>query len=567
MTILKCQTASPGIAIGNASLIRQEEFRIPTKKIREHEIETELSRFNDCTNKLITDIDSMISNFEHSQDNKDILETHKMILTDPELEHKISSRIKNDLSGLEHAISEHFEEVVGFFQKMDNEYLSLRSSDYRDVASRMLRHLLKLDDKRFEKLTENSIVIMKDITPSMVTKIFEKKVRGLCIEKGSKNSHSAIIARSLSIPMLINCQELVKKIHQDQTLIIDGHNAELIITPGKKLLEKFSKMQNEELEKQQILLKILNVQTKTVDGKPITLMSNIEIPEEILPVLANKSEGIGLFRTEFLFLGKTEFPDENEQAKIYREIAEKIAPNPLIIRTIDIGGDKLSELLNITNEENPNLGCRGIRLSFENMKIFKTQIRAILKANTKGNVKIMFPMITSVWEIEKAKKIVRKCYSEMNCKNAEIPIGAMIEIPSAALSSEQIARECDFLSIGTNDLIQYTLAVDRDNHHVSDYYDPFHPAILQLIKLTIDSAHKAGIKTAVCGELASNKEFLPLLIGFGIDELSVSPGKMLQIKKQILEQDYQAAEKIALKCLKAKNSKNIQRILKSYNPI
>ena len=308
------------------------------------------------------------------------------------------------------------------------------------------------------------------------------------------------------------------------------------------------------------LKKVLNFKAKTSDGKRIKLMSNIEIPEEIDQVIKNRSEGIGLFRTEFLFMDADEFPTEEQQFQIYRKIAEKCAPEPVVIRTIDLGGDKLSNLLNIGHELNPNLGCRGIRISLEYVSVFKTQIKAILRANMKDNVKMMFPMISCVSEVLKAKMIIEECKNELKEQNIsfdpEIGIGAMIEIPSAAITSDDIAKECDFLSIGTNDLVQYTLAVDRDNETVSDYYQPSHLSVLRLIKMTIENAHAHDIKVAVCGEMASEKKYIQLLIGLGIDELSVSPGRFLMIKNEILQIDSGKAKKLVRKIFNALEDEN-----------
>lgn len=562
MKILECRSAAEGIAIGKALIIEQEKFRIPKKKIAVHEAEIELKRFKICTDKFISDIDILMQDFEHSKENNDILETHKMILSDPELADKIAKLIKEDLYSLEHAVNEHFKEVVSFFQSMENEYYAMRSSDYKDVASGLLRRLLKNEDTRIENINHDSVLILRAVTPSLIIKMYQKGAAGIIVEKGSINSHSAILARSLAIPMAVNCPKILTEIKQNDAVILDSIDSKFIISPNKEYTEKYTNLLQDVNTQKEELKKIREIQSRTSDGKKIALMSNIEIPEEINSVLKNKSDGVGLFRTEFLFLGRSELPSEEEQMNIYLDIAEKIAPHPLIIRTVDIGGDKLSEILNVVHEDNPNLGCRGIRLSFANPKVFKTQIRAVLKANTKGNIKLMFPMISNVEEMIKAKKIVMICADEL--KLALPKIGAMIEIPSAALTSQQIAKECDFLSIGTNDLIQYTLAADRDNELVADCYEPFHPAILNLIKLTVDNAHKENIEVAVCGELASNEDFLPLLVGFGVDELSVSPGRILQIKSNILSGDFQEAKEIAEKCLQAATTKEIKIIIKKY---
>lgn len=548
MEIIKGIAVSSGIAIGYAKLVRKEKLLIKRKTIQDYEIEDELLHFEKSVNHVVKDIDTLIADLSHSKVNKEILTTHKMILQDPEFFDKITKLISNELYSLENAINEHFSSLVELFNNMDNEYFSLRSQDYEDVADRLLGHLLKQEKNYFEKLDENSILISENITPSGVTKAYEKKIKGFCTEKGSKNSHSSIIARSMNLPSVSGISKILSIIKEEQLLVIDGSKGLLIISPDDQTLKEYRELFQKEEEEKHKLQKLKNIESRTKDGKRILLMCNIEIPEELELVLKYNSDGIGLFRTEFLFIGRIELPSENEQYEIYKKIAEKCAPQPVIIRTIDVGGDKLSEILNIEHEENPNLGCRGIRISLENIPVFKTQIRAILRANSKGNVKIMFPMISSVDEVIKAKEIIEICKNELKKEkiafNPEIEIGAMIEVPSAAITSDLIAEECDFLSIGTNDLIQYTLAVDRDNQAVLSYYQPCHPAVIKLMKLTVKNAHKKGVKVAICGEMASEPEFIPILIGLGIDEFSVSPGKILLIKKEILQCDLHESAKM-----------------------
>ncbi len=555
MIILKGASVSTGIAIGKAKIIEKEVLQITRKSIKDHEIETEIEKFEKSVSHVLNDIDLLIKDLAQSKDHADILTTHKMILIDPEFTSKIKRSISEELMSMEHAISEHFNEIVDIFNNMKDDFFSQRSSDYEDVAYRLLSHILDKSTDRFGNLDENSVLIMEDISPSSVTKVFAKNICGLCTEKGSKNAHSSIIARSMNLPMLVAVHGLLENVKENDNIIIDGNAGKIVISPDKKTIGKYSKILEQQKKEIHKLKKILNIKAETSDGKKIKLMSNIEIPEEIDQVIKNRSEGIGLFRTEFLFMDADEFPTEEQQYQIYRKITERCAPEPVVIRTIDVGGDKLSKLLNIGHELNPNLGCRGIRISLEYVSVFKTQIKAILRANTKGNVKMMFPMISCVSEVLKAKKIIEECKSELKEQNISfnpaIGIGAMIEIPSAAITSDDIAKECDFLSIGTNDLVQYTLAVDRDNETVSDYYQPSHLSVLRLIKMTIENAHSHNIKVAVCGEMASEKKYIQLLIGLGIDELSVSPGRLLVIKNEILQIDSGKAEELAGKIFSA----------------
>ncbi|HHE39446.1 MAG TPA: phosphoenolpyruvate--protein phosphotransferase [Candidatus Cloacimonetes bacterium] len=546
MKKLKGIIVSSGIAIGSAKIVDRVKLQIKKKSIQHHEIEDELIKFEKSVEHVVKDIDNLIEDISQTE-NKEILTTHKMILQDPEFSKSIINLVSKELLSLEQAINDHFTDIVKLFNKMENKYYAERAHDYEDVAYRLLGHILKQKTDNLNKLDENSILIMRNISPSGITRVFEKKIKGLCTEKGSKTSHSSIIARSMNLPTLVGIPGLLDSVQEDQQVIIDGNDGQIIISPDKETLSYYKKKLAMETAEWEKLQEIINLESKTKDGKKITLMSNIEIPVETRQVVNFKSEGIGLFRTEFLFLDREELPSENEQYRIYKNIAEKIAPFPLVIRTIDVGGDKLSKILNIENEANPNLGCRGIRFSLEHHPIFKIQIKAILRANIYGNVKIMFPMISGVGEVIKAKKVIEQCKKELENKNVEfngnIQIGSMIEIPSAALTSDLISEECDFLSIGTNDLVQYTLAVDRDNDAVESYYDPYHRSVIQLIKMTIDNAHQKGIKVALCGELASEKDFIPILIGLGIDELSVSPGRLLTTKKEILNCESKKCEK------------------------
>ncbi|MCK4313051.1 MAG: phosphoenolpyruvate--protein phosphotransferase, partial [Candidatus Cloacimonetes bacterium] len=514
---------------------------------------------------VVKEIEHLISNYSYSQENEEILTAQKMILRDPEFSKRVTTLISDELNSLENAISTYFTEIVDIFNNMDNEFFSQRLSDFEDVAYRLLSHTLKKRKNLLKKLNENSILIMENITPSFVTRVFEKKIQGLCTEKGSKNSHSSIIARSMNLPMLVSTMELLENIEENQQVIVDGNNGEIIISPTKSILVRYEKILKQEKIEKEKLQELIDVESKTLDNRKIKLMSNIEIPEEIDQVLKYRSEGIGLFRTEFLFIDCDELPTEEEQYKIYIEIAEKCNPEPVIIRTIDVGGDKFSRILNIAHEENPNLGWRGIRISLENISIFRQQIRAILRANVKGNVKIMFPMVSCVEEIIQAKKIIEECNKDLKKEKVkyveDIEIGAMIEIPSAVITSDILAEECDFLSIGTNDLVQYILAVDRDNESISEYYKPCHPSVIRSIKLTVDNAHKKGIEVAICGEMASEKIFVKLLVGLGIDEFSVSPGRLLMVKNEIINCDMKNAEMLVDEVLKINTYEEIYQLL------
>ncbi|MEA2096381.1 MAG: phosphoenolpyruvate--protein phosphotransferase [Candidatus Cloacimonadota bacterium] len=565
MKKIKGNSVSSGVAIGKAKIIKKHELYIERKKILKREVKLELSRFKEDVEFVVNELDKLIQDFTYSQENRDILESHKMILKDPHFNSRITELISKELHSLEHAISTYFTEAVDIFSNMNNSYLSHRVNDFEDIAYRLLSHIMDERKDILVGVDENSILLMENISPSFVTKVFDKNIQGLCTERGSRNSHSSIIARSMNLPMLVNTLGLLGNIKDGEDLIIDGNDGYVIISPTKKVLEKYQAIYKEEQNVQKELLKLIDVESITKDGKEIKLMSNIEIPQEIDQVIKYNSAGIGLFRTEFLFMDREDLPTEEEQYKIYKNIAEQCKPNSVIIRTIDVGGDKLSNILNITHEENPNLGYRGIRISLQNVPIFKQQIKAILRANIHGNIKIMFPMISGVDELLKVKEIIEICSKELIntgiAFNANMELGAMIEIPSAVITSDSIAEECDFLSIGTNDLIQYTLAVDRDNQSISEYYKPLHPAVIRSLKMTIDNAHKMGKKVAVCGEMASEKKYVKLLLALGVDELSVSPGRLLIIKKEIIDCDITEMKSKLDRILACKTSKEIDKLL------
>ena len=565
MKKIKGISVSEGVAIGKAAIIHREVLHVDRKHIKAENASEELAKFKKDIKIVIAELEHLIQNYAFSLDQKEILSTQKMILADPEFVNRVNYLISEENCSRENAISIYFTEVADIFRNMDNQFFSQRLTDYEDVAYRLLSHILKKGNNRLGCLNDKSILIMDNVTPSFVTRVFEKKIKGIITAKGSRNSHSSIIARSMNLPMLVNASGLLNEVENDQLIIIDGNNGEVIIDPSPEVLLDYENQYKQEQNQKEKLLKLIDVQAKTTDDKIIKLMSNIEIPEEVERVVKYNSDGIGLFRTEFMFIDREELPTEEEQYKIYKQIAEKMLPEPVTIRTIDVGGDKLSRILNLSHEDNPNLGCRGIRISFENIPIFKQQIKAALRANVVGNIKLMFPMISAVSEIYQAKEIIEECKLELKDKavefNSDLPIGAMIEIPSAVVTSDVIAAECDFLSIGTNDLVQYILAVDRDNEAVASYYQSCHPSVLRSIQLTAENAHKRDIKVAVCGEMASEPRFVQLLLGLGVDELSVSPGRMLKIKNEILNSSLHDSQLLAEKCLQQKTSAEVMKLL------
>ncbi len=540
---------SPGIAIGKLKIIKAEILEIKRKKIQRNKIEEEIKKFNEVIKKAIEELDYLIKEYSYSKENKDILVAHKMILKDEKINKEINSLIKEKLLSMEQAIATKYDQIISVFRSFEKKSLADRADDFEDVKNRLLTNIL-IGDKSFtEGIGPNTIIFAEKITPSFVTSLYKKNIKGIYLVKGSRTSHTTIIARSMNIPMVTGVKEFEKIAKDGQTIIIDGSKGKLILEPDDLTVKEYENFIKQREDYKKRLKSLIKYESKTKDGKRIKLMTNIEIPEEIDRVVTNHSEGIGLFRTEFLFMEKENYPTEDEQYKIYKDLSERVYPDEVIIRTIDFGGDKVLKRLNISKEKNPYLGFRGIRISLHDIEFFKHQIKAILRANVNNNLKIMFPMISDIKELMEAKYIIKECKDELKAKgikyNENLKVGAMIEIPSAALTSDAIAKESDFLSIGTNDLVQYTLAVDRNSISVQEYYQPAHPAVIKLIDITVKNAHKHKIPVAVCGEMASEEKFIPLLIGLGVDELSVSPGLYLYVKDIILKTDYQKAVKLA----------------------
>lgn len=547
MKIYSAMPLSPGIGLGKITILEDVNLNINRKNIDKSEIDSEIQKFDLILKKVINEVDFYIKELSYSRENREILQTHKAILSDKSLKEGISNFIKDESLSLEQAVETWFNNLISFIDK--NSVLTERTDDLKDIKTNLLMKILDDNHNDFAKISSTSIIYAKKLSPSFIVHLFKKKIGGIYICNGSRTSHATIIARSINLPMVTGVKDFEKHVKDGQHVIIDANNGKLILDPDAEKLQNYNNMIREQNEIGEYLKTIIHKETETKDNVKIKLMSNIEIPEELNQVIVNNSDGIGLFRTEFLFMEEDKLPTEEEQYEIYKEISEKLYPKPVIIRTIDVGGDKFLKSLNVSKEKNPYLGFRGIRISLKEPDLFKHQIKAILRANRKGNLQIMFPMISDVEEVIGSKAIIKNCKKEMSEKNIrfynDVKIGAMIEIPSAALMSDTIAKECDFLSIGTNDLVQYTLAVDRNNVAVQEYYQPAHPAVIKLIDITIKNAKKNNVPVAVCGELAANKRFIPLLIGLGIRELSVNSGAYLRVKNQILNLSKKDAEKMA----------------------
>jgi phosphotransferase system enzyme I (PtsI) len=537
MKELKGNSIAGGLAAGRAVYITRSGLEIPQHHISEQETGSEADCYLNVIAEAEREVEEYLSRLTLNSNEQDIINAHLEIIRDPELKDIVLKLIKKERHNVAKAIHTAFEQTILFFKSMENEVFAQRSIDFEDVRNRLLRKVLKLDDDPFAMLSSETIPIFHEIRPSEVSLLSKAGVSAYISEIGSYTSHAAILSRALNIACVTNILELRQHIAFEDSLVVDGDMGTVIVDPDVEALEYYAqKLQIRDLiHQKQLSLRSADAVTK--NGRTITLSINIGLPEEIEKVAELNGDGVGLFRTEFLFLSRNNLPDEEEQYNIYRELAEKTAPYVLTIRTFDLGGDKLSHLIPAPREENPYLGNRGIRFSLSHPQVLRTQLRAIIRASVHGKIRIMFPMIIDVDDFLEAKRIYQSCADELYEEGVEfdyeIPIGTMVEIPSAALSSDALAKECDFLSIGTNDLVQYTLAVDRNNDMVNRYFIQHHPAVLKLIRATITNAAKHRRSVSVCGEMASIPEYVPLLIGMGINELSVNPAAFYEVKRII----------------------------------
>jgi phosphotransferase system enzyme I (PtsI) len=505
--------------------------------IDKSQVSSELLNHKTGLERLESEIKVYLVDKEVSQLDKDILNTHLMIASDIEINHMIEDSIVNKLMSAPQAVLTTFNTVIRNFEQMENTYFAQRADDYKDVQHRLMAILLGEGKEENLEFKADDVVFLPEVTPSLISSMAKSGIKAYCTEKGSQTSHSSILTRALGITGFVTRENILTVVKDCDTVILDAPGNRLIINPNEQELSEYYVKCREMQVRENYLKSLLALPAITKNSIRIKLKANIEYPVEITNVLENHSEGIGLFRTEFVYLNRTILPDENEQTQIYSDLISRFRDEIVIIRTFDLGGDKIAYLQQYKREDNPYLGCRGIRFSLQQNSLFRTQVRAVLRASVNGLTGIMFPMIISTDDYLAARNVVMECMDELEKEelpyDKNIRIGAMIETPAAAICSEQLAKVCDFFSLGTNDLVQYTLAVDRNNDKVAPYYIQYHPAVIQLIKLTIQSAKKAGIPVSVCGEMASEPMFVPLLVGLGIDELSINPSKTAEVKMVI----------------------------------
>ncbi|MCX7710161.1 MAG: phosphoenolpyruvate--protein phosphotransferase [Clostridia bacterium] len=568
--MIKGIPASKGIGIGKALVYKEAEDsnKFAGRKVTETEIENEISRFkaaHEATGKKLDETKIKASKVLEEKDLQ-LFEAYKMVLNDPILNDMVLANIKTQLLCVEASVLEAVGKIKAMFLAINNEYMKQRAEDVENVGNYILDALLGRERIDLSHLEEDTILIAKDLTPADTVGLDKKHIKGFAIEKGGETSHTAIVARTLEIPAVVGCGENIMNISSGDSLILDGETGIVIINPKATEFEEYSAKFLKHSTEAEEIKQLRDKSAETRDGIRVELVGNIAKPEEASSVLEKGGEGIGLFRTEFLYLDRSQLPTEEEQFQEYKKVAESMGGLPCIIRTMDIGGDKQMKSLHMPAEENPFLGYRAIRICLNEIEIFKTQLRAILRASVYGKLKIMFPMISGIEELREAKKILGEVKAELNEKNIpfdqSLKIGIMIEIPSAAMIADLLAKEVDFFSIGTNDLCQYTLAVDRMNEKVSYLYNPLHLGVLRLIRNIIEAGHQAGIKVGMCGEMAANIENAVILLGLGLDEFSMVPSSIPYVKRAIRNITFEKAKQIAENVMKMENTKQINDYVK-----
>ncbi|MGF9798404.1 phosphoenolpyruvate--protein phosphotransferase [Brevibacillus agri] len=529
--------ASAGVAIGKAFLLTAPDMQIKTVAVED--AASEIHRFEEALERAKADLQQIALRVEKEMgaEQADIFRAHLLVLEDPELVDTVKDKITQEMTNAESALHDVAQAFIGLFEQMDNDYMRERAADIRDVTKRVLAYLLGVNFFHPGSLTEEVIIVAEDLTPSDTAQLDRRYVKGFVTDIGGRTSHSAIMARSLEIPAVVGTQTITSAVQPSTLVILDGHEGVVIINPSEEEIALYTRKQAEYAEQKAELEKLVHNPTITADQHHVELAANIGSPADVAGALANGAEGVGLFRTEFLYMGRDDFPTEEEQYLAYKQVLAGMGDRPVVIRTLDIGGDKHLSYLDMPEEMNPFLGYRAIRLCLDRQELFRTQLRALLRASAHGNLKIMFPMIATLEEFRAAKAILEE--EKQGLQNSgvavsdRIEVGIMIEIPAAAMMADVFAREVDFFSIGTNDLIQYTMAADRMNERVAYLYQPYHPAVLRLLRNVIEAGHSQGKWVGMCGEMAGDPVAVPILLGLGLDEFSMSASSILPARKQI----------------------------------
>jgi phosphotransferase system enzyme I (PtsI) len=562
--LLKGIPAAPGLVIGKAFVLGSEELEVKKRSVLESQIPKEIVRFEEAlikTRTEILNIQKKISKemgIRHAQ----IFNAHLLVLEDRTLIEGVISRLKKEKICIEYIFLEVLKKYIRTFSRIDDPYLRERLSDIEDVGKRILRNLRGIRHEVLSNLKEKLIIVAYDLSPSDTASMHKEKVLGFIADIGGKTSHTAIMAKALEIPAVVGLEEATTKIKTGDILVVDGNSGEVVISPDRATLNKYRQQSERLVRSERVLLKLKDLPAVTKDGHKVELAANIELPEELSSVIAHGARGIGLYRTEYFYMNRTDLPSEDEHFEAYKKVSLQVKPDAVVIRTLDLGGDKFLSQLDIPREMNPYLGWRAIRFCLARPDVFKVQLRAILRASAYGSLKLMYPMISGIEELRQANEMLEQVKEELRKYripfDENIEVGAMIEIPSAALTCDILAKEADFFSIGTNDLIQYSIAVDRVNEKIAYLYEPAHPAVLRLIKNIINAGHKENIWVGMCGEMASEPTFALLLLGLEMDEFSVSPAAVPVIKRVIRSVTLAEAKKVVQQALTLTTGKDVE---------
>ena len=537
MQVYNGKSVFGGIAIGKISVYQTKEQQV--KRVKVEDPDQEMARYEKAKAEGIRQLQGLYDKAlkEVGEANAAIFEVHQMMMEDDGYNESVENIVRSQGVNAEYAVATTGDNYAQMFSAMDDDYMRERAADVRDISERLLT-ILNGEDTGSVDADEPKIIVAEDLAPSETVQLDKDKVLSFVTVKGSLNSHTAILARTMAIPALVNTSMTLDSVMDGKLGIVDGASGTFYVDPDEKTLEEMKKRQEEDLSRKQLLQTLKGKDNVTLDGQKVMLYANIGNIKDLATVIQNDAGGIGLFRSEFIYLEKEDFPTEEEQFQIYRQVAQTMAGKRVIIRTLDIGADKQCDYFHMEHEENPALGCRAIRICLTRPEIFKTQLRALFRASVFGRIAIMYPMITSVQEVRQIKKIVEEVKQELTSQGVEFgnpEQGIMIETPAAAIISDNLAKEVDFFSIGTNDLSQYTMAIDRQNPQLDPFFDPHHPAVLRMISMVVENAHKAGIWAGICGELGADQSLTKEFLAMGVDELSVSPGSILPLRKIILE--------------------------------
>lgn len=568
MEIKKGIAVSPGISIAKSLVIDSEDYRIPFRTIEPGQRTSEIGRVRNAFKEAVDELIRLEDEYKNKGSMiKDIFAAHKSFLHDRSLQKKIADMIRTETVTAEYAVSNTFREIASHFANEKDAYINERAADIFDIARRVLKQLLGKKREEISKLTEEVVIVARELSPIQTAGFDKKYVKGIASDAGGRTSHAAIVARSLGIPAVVALEDLTTVVNADDKVIVDGNRGIVIVNPDEQTIKEYLEYRHEFTELGHKLDSLREKPAVTRDNVKITLLGNIEFPNEAKVVLEKGGDGIGLYRTEFLYLNRPEEPTEQEHYEAYAHTVKVMQNKPVVIRTLDLGADKFTQSKRFVREPNPFLGLRSIRFCLQNLMMFKTQLRAILRASVLGNVKVMFPLITNQQELMQAKMILHDVMEDLSEEhidyNRNIPVGIMVETPSAALTAYTLAKEVSFFSIGTNDLTQYTLAVDRSNELVSTLYSTADPAVLRLIRTVVQDSHKAQIDLSICGEVASEPEFVMLLLGMGVRTFSLASPMIPEIKQIIRSVTMTDCNKVARKVVGMNSERHISSYLRS----